>query len=298
MGSRCRLPSTRLGFPTEWWRPIRIWPPTRLYACRPRMPSRLPRSSPGSWPWPHTTTSAGYVDATGVQIPGVLDDVYADARERALGVTWNGQSPSFALWAPTAKDVDLLVRPPGSLSDTRVDLRRDTDGVWSASGRPQWDGASYLYEVDVYVPSTGAVETNVVTDPYSLALTTNSQRSVVVNLDDAELKPSGWDDLAKPPLEQPEDSTIYELHLRDFSISDESVPAAERGTYRAFTHRGQQRHAAPAGARRRRHEHAASAAGVRHRDDPRGARRPRRAGVRPGSADGSEPGWRGAASVH
>ncbi len=175
-------------------------------------------------------------DATGVQIPGVLDDVYANARERALGVTWNGQSPSFALWAPTAKDVDLLVRPPGSLSDTRVDLRRDTDGVWSASGRPQWDGASYLYEVDVYVPSTGAVETNVVTDPYSLALTTNSQRSVVVNLDDAELKPSGWDDLAKPPLEQPEDSTIYELHLRDFSISDESVPAAERGTYRAFTH--------------------------------------------------------------
>ena len=175
-------------------------------------------------------------DATGVQIPGVLDDVYANAHDRALGVTWNGRSPSFALWAPTAKDVDLLVRPPGSLSDTRVDLRRDSDGVWSASGRPQWDGASYLYEVDVYVPSTGAVETNVVTDPYSLALTTNSQRSVVVNLDDDELEPAGWDDLAKPPLAQPEDSTIYELHVRDFSISDESVPAAERGTYRAFTH--------------------------------------------------------------
>ena len=97
--------------------------------------------------------------------------------------------------------------------------------MWSVVGRPQWKGASYLYEVHVYVPETGAVESNVVTDPYSLALTTNSQRSVIVDLDEPALRPAGWDDLAKPALAQPEDSTIYELHLRDFSIGDESVPA-------------------------------------------------------------------------
>ena len=176
------------------------------------------------------------VDATGVQIPGVLDDLYAGAGSRTLGVSWRGATPTLAVWAPTAKDVDLLLRMQGSDTDTTVQLRRDRDGVWSATGRPQWAGTSYLYEVDVYVPSTDAVETNVVTDPYSLALTTNSARSVVVDLGDDSLEPSGWDDLAKPPLAQPEDSTIYELHLRDFSITDETVPVADRGTYRAFTH--------------------------------------------------------------
>ena len=79
-------------------------------------------------------------------------------------------------------------------------MRRGVDGVWSVVGMPQWKGASYLYEVDVYVPATGVVETNLVTDPYSLALTTNSQRSVVVDLDDPALRPTGWDDLAKPAL--------------------------------------------------------------------------------------------------
>ncbi len=43
--------------------------------------------------------------------------------------------------------------------------------------------------------------------------------------------------MRKPALRRPEDSTIYELHVRDFSISDETVPAAHRGTFLAFTDR-------------------------------------------------------------
>jgi pullulanase-type alpha-1,6-glucosidase len=171
-------------------------------------------------------------DATSVQIPGVLDDVYADALEAELGVTWKGNSPWLAVWAPTAKSVTLL------LDDERITMQRDQDGVWRAKGSPSWNGASYLYEVQVYVPETGQVETNLVTDPYSLALTTDSQRSVIVNLDDPALTPAGWDTLAKPELAQPDDSTIYELHVRDFSITDESVPADARGTYLAFTEDG------------------------------------------------------------
>ena len=42
------------------------------------------------------------------------------------------------------------------------------------------------------MPSTGAVVTNIVTDPYSLALTTNSARSVIVDLDDRRPAPAGW----------------------------------------------------------------------------------------------------------
>jgi pullulanase-type alpha-1,6-glucosidase len=175
------------------------------------------------------------VDATSLQIPGVLDDIYRGAVDADLGVTWKGRSPWLAVWAPTAKNVTLVVRPPGASTDQRVPMRRDKHGVWLAKGAAAWTGASYLYEVEVYVPETGQVETNLVTDPYSLALTTDSQRSVVVDLADPAVTPAGWATLAKPPLAQPDDSTIYELHVRDFSISDESVPDELRGTYRAFT---------------------------------------------------------------
>jgi len=169
-----------------------------------------------------------------VQIPGVLDDIDAGAYDEELGVTWQGRSPQLAVWAPTAKDVDLLVRPAGASADRRVNMVRDDDGIWSVTGPRRWNGASYLFEVDVYVPSEGQVVTNLVTDPYAVALTTDSARSVIVDLDDPGLRPAGWDSLAKPELAQPEDSTIYELHVRDFSIGDETVPADQRGGYLAF----------------------------------------------------------------
>ena len=171
------------------------------------------------------------LQTTGVQIPGVLDDLYARAADARLGPVWRGSRPALAVWAPTAKRVDLL------LGDERVAMRRRSDGVWRARGDASWRDVPYLYEVSVYVPTLDKVVTNAVTDPYSVALTTNSTRSVLADLDDPALAPSGWRRLAKPPLAQPEDSTIYELHVRDFSIGDETVPAAHRGTYLAFADR-------------------------------------------------------------
>jgi pullulanase-type alpha-1,6-glucosidase len=176
--------------------------------------------------------SGALVQVTGLQIPGVLDDIYAAAARADLGPTWRHGVPRLAVWGPTAKSVTLL------LDDRRIAMDRGRDGVWRAEGRRSWRGARYAYEVTVWAPTESAVVTNVVTDPYSLGLTTNSARSILVDLDDRRLKPRGWDRLRKPGLDQPEDMTIYELHLRDFSITDETVPAADRGTYRAFTHRG------------------------------------------------------------
>jgi len=177
------------------------------------------------------------VSATGVQLPGVLDDVYGDAQQRTLGPTWRQGRPSLAVWAPTAKQVALLLNPVGPAPTRRVTMRRDADGVWIVRGRAAWRNARYRYEVTVYAPTTGTVVVNRVSDPYSVALTTNSERSVLAKLDAPSLTPAGWDGLAKPELPKPEYSSIYELHVRDFSISDETVPAAHRGTYLAFADR-------------------------------------------------------------
>ena len=152
--------------------------------------------------------SGALAQVTGVQIPGVLDDIYAAAARADLGPTWHRGKPRLSVWAPTAKVVTLL------LGDRRVAMRRGRDGVWRAEGRKRWRNARYAFEVVVYSPTANAVVTNVVTDPYSLGLTTNSARSILVDLDSRSLKPHGWEKLRKPGLAQSEDMTIYELHLR------------------------------------------------------------------------------------
>ncbi|WP_380167172.1 pullulanase-type alpha-1,6-glucosidase [Jannaschia sp. R86511] len=180
--------------------------------------------------------------ATGVQVPGVLDDLYSDgAREADLGVAFDGDVPTISLWAPTARSVTLhrFTDPeaPAPGETTAMTLDGST-GVWSVTGEPGWDRQFYLFEVEVYVPSTGAVERNVVTDPYSLSLSANSTKSQVVRLADADLQPEGWSALGTRAPATPEEINLYELHVRDFSISDETVPEEMRGTYKAFTRSG------------------------------------------------------------
>ena len=174
--------------------------------------------------------------ATGLQIPGVIDDLYAN--NAALGVNWAGQVPTLRLWAPTAKSVALKRYAnglAGTAATTHAMTRDNATGVWTVQGTAAWAGQYFLYDVEVFIPSTGKVEHNLVTDPYSVSLATNSTRSQIVDLRSAALKPDGWDKLRKPALTQFEDLSTYELHVRDFSIGDTTVPAARRGTYLAFT---------------------------------------------------------------
>ena len=175
------------------------------------------------------------VNATGLQIPGVLDDLYT--YEGDLGIIYNGDAPTLRLWAPTAKSVKLHLFDSSSAADATqiIDMAPGEQGAWSAAGDASWTGKYYLYEVEVFVHSTGLVEQNIVTDPYSVGLAMNSKRSLIVNLADPALKPTGWDAQAKPPLAAPEEIVLYELHVRDFSINDTTVPEDERGAFLAFT---------------------------------------------------------------
>jgi pullulanase len=175
------------------------------------------------------------VDSAGVQIAGVLDALYK--YDGPLGVSMDQGVPILRVWAPTAKSVSLKLFDTSTAVSGQgfVMLRDDATGVWSVTGDASWMNKYYLYEVNVFVPKTGQVETNLVTDPYSVSLSMNSLRSQIVDLGDPALKPDGWDKLSKPELAAPEDSVIYELHIRDFSINDSTMPENLRGTYLAFT---------------------------------------------------------------
>ncbi|MEU4007613.1 pullulanase-type alpha-1,6-glucosidase [Streptomyces pseudogriseolus] len=167
--------------------------------------------------------------ATGVQIAGVLDDLYAAGATKAkLGPVFRHGRPTLSVWAPTARDVSL------EIGDRTVRMRRDgATGVWSVTGPRSWEGEEYRYAVTVWAPSTRELVTNKVTDPYATALTTDSERSLVVDLADRSLRPRGWDSYAKPKAVPLKDAQIQELHIRDFSVADRT--ARHPGTYLAFT---------------------------------------------------------------
>ncbi|MFE3635415.1 pullulanase-type alpha-1,6-glucosidase [Streptomyces sp. NPDC059168] len=167
--------------------------------------------------------------ATGVQIAGVLDDVY-DATGARLGPVFHHGRPTLAVWAPTARSVRL------ELDGRTVPMHRSAaTGVWSVTGPASWKGKPYRYVVKVWAPSVRKMVTNKVTDPYSVALTADSERSLVVDLNDRSLAPGGWSALRKPKAVPLKDAQIQELHIRDHSVADSTVPAEHRGTYLAFT---------------------------------------------------------------
>jgi len=184
--------------------------------------------------------------ATGMQIAGVLDDLYYYPGR--LGVLFNHQGEEWSdwqddencgvklkLWAPTAQNVALQVfNHEWDTTPTAVIPMHEHGGVWVADGPSDWSGKYYLYSVKVWVPADGAVDTNVTSDPYSIDLALNGTKSRITDLESEATKPEGWDTSVSPPLRSLSDMSLYELHIRDFSINDLTVPAYHRGTYEAF----------------------------------------------------------------
>jgi pullulanase/glycogen debranching enzyme len=194
------------------------------------------------------------LQATRVQLAAALDALYASAEsEPRLGAhirrasdggpsrrKGRNASTHFALWAPTAQAVWLCLHADGQAPAQTVHaLQREARaGIWRTAQPRDLSGHTYTYLVDVFVPSAGLVR-NRVTDPYALSLNTDSRRTWVGHLNDAALKPPGWDSTQRPQrVKTATDLVMYELHVRDFSITDTSVPEAHRGKYTAFAQTG------------------------------------------------------------
>lgn len=183
---------------------------------------------------------SGYpVAATHVQRHGVLDDLFYNDGD--FGPVYHQNSIELDLWAPTAQSVILRVydNEKSLIEEVSPVEESPTDGVWRFEGPADWDRRFYRFGMEVYHRQTDRVEQYEVTDPYSVSLSTDSEFSQFVNLaEDPELKPDGWDSLVKE-LPFPTDITLYEAHMRDFSIIDQTVPEEHRGNYMAFTHNGE-----------------------------------------------------------
>lgn len=202
------------------------------FTVDPRDRARVSQALTGQIVATQRLDNGALLAATGVQTQGVLDDVYSPAATRAaLGPVFRAGRPTLSLWAPTAQRIAL------ELDGRTIAMHRDAaSGVWSVTGPRGWAGKPYRYAVTVWAPSVQKVVTNLVTDPYATALTTDSARSLVVDLADPKLAPKGWAALRKPAAVPLRAAQIQELHIRDFSIADPT--SRHPGQYLAFTDTG------------------------------------------------------------
>jgi len=181
-----------------------------------------------------TDASGSPTYVTGVQNAGVLDDLFYYPGQ--LGAVFSNGQLSISVWAPTAQSVKLLLYThAGDTTPAQTVAMTAANGVWTAAAQNSWKGEYYLYDITVYVPSLQKIVENFVTDPYSVDLALNGVKTRITDLNDESTKPAVWDTSSSPYLSSMKDISVYELHVRDFSTADTSVPAEYQGTYLAFT---------------------------------------------------------------
>ncbi|MDO4605600.1 MAG: type I pullulanase, partial [Helcococcus sp.] len=139
-----------------------------------------------------------------------------------LGAIYSKGETEFKLWAPTSKQVNLLIFENGEVVKT-IPMTRGDKGVYTYKLSGDQLGTEYMYEVHVNGKVNRAV------DPYAKAVTVNGERGVVANP-----KPT---DVPRPVGKDMKNPIIYELHIRDYSIAENSG-MKNKGKFLALTEKG------------------------------------------------------------
>ncbi len=132
-----------------------------------------------------------------------------------LGNVYTPSETKFRLWAPTASEAKLVIyKKWDDQTGTEIPMKKGEKGTWTAELKDDQKGIFYTYKVKIGEKWSEAV------DPYVRATSVNGDKGAVVDLNETD--PKGWKGDKKPKLNNPEDSIIYELHVRDLSIQAES----------------------------------------------------------------------------
>ncbi len=151
-----------------------------------------------------------------------------------LGAVWSQTSTTFKLWAPTAKEVSVLLYKSGNAEADdlirEVPMTPSENGTWTVTEAGDLNGVYYTYKVFVAGQYVEAV------DPYARTTGVNGKRGMIINLN--ATNPADWDKDKDPNYSlNATDMVIYELHIRDLS-SDPSSGIKNVGKYLGLTETG------------------------------------------------------------
>lgn len=147
--------------------------------------------------------------------------------DRGLGINYTPQKTDFAVYAPGAEKVILKIydQPIGGQAQ-EYHLQPQSDGVWQTTVKGDLMHKYYVYSVSGRDPRYRPDKE--INDPYARCVTTHDGRALIFR-DDTPIAP--------PPSFPIQDAIIYEIHVRDFTISENSG-AKHKGLYLGFTEEG------------------------------------------------------------
>ncbi len=149
-----------------------------------------------------------------------------------LGLTYSKEKSAFRIWAPTADEVHLKLysNADHNLFIELHSMKKDKNGTWVSVLTGDRKGLFYAFSTII-----NGKELDEVPDPYAKAVGVNGKRAMVVDL--KETNPSGWEKDKSPAFKNKTDAIIYELHVRDASISQTSG-IKNKGKFLGLTERG------------------------------------------------------------
>ena len=137
-----------------------------------------------------------------------------------LGLIYSKKNSSFRIWSPSAKEAQLVLYKDGENGQPfkTIDLTKDINGTWYTTLTGDWKGKFYVFRVMI-----NSKWNNEMPDPYAKAVGINGKRAMVIDLKDTD--PQEWANDKSPAFSKhnnPVDAVIYELHVRDASIDENS----------------------------------------------------------------------------
>lgn len=152
-----------------------------------------------------------------------------------LGLTYNQLHTQFRIWSPIAQEAHLLIYSDGIYGHPEkiYKMKQDVSGTWLYSTDGNLEGKFYAFTVKINNRWSDTVP-----DPYCKAVGTNGKRAQIIDLN--KTNPNEWDVDATTHIDMQHEATvIYELHVRDASIHDESG-MLNKGKFLALTEAGTQ----------------------------------------------------------
>ena len=128
-------------------------------------------------------------------------------------MTYTPQSTRFALWAPTAEEVNVKLYAAGEGGEPSqvLALKPGDDGLWHTMVEGDLNGQFYTFDVKVagnWLGDTPGV--------WAKAVGVNGDRAAIIDLNATD--PEGWEQDIRPSLKSFADIILYEMHHRDFSV--------------------------------------------------------------------------------
>ena len=145
---------------------------------------------------------------------------YPAYSEENLWTQYTPEATTFTIWSPPAEAVMVRFYENGTdgASFDHVSLEKVKEGLWRTSVKKDLKGVYYTFQVKVngeWLNETPGV--------YAQAVGVNGYRAMVVDLESTN--PDDWDKDQRLKINTPNEAIIYELHVRDLTISPNSGSA-------------------------------------------------------------------------